>query len=111
MVRTTSGEDISFGAPQTVPGSALVNGSLPAAAAFPASLNLGGSKAAGGAQRIIRSVAGGTTLAQTDGGSIVQSAPSKLAPIRIQPLRPPKRWRWPNRPSSDFGSYSSAGFS
>lgn len=68
--RTVEAADIRFGAPQTLPGSVLVDASL-AAAAFPASLDLGGSKQVGGARGVLRNVAGNTTLAQTDAGKIV----------------------------------------
>lgn len=69
--RTINSEDVSHGAPGSMPGTAIATGTL-LGAAVAAVFNLGGSVIAGGARTPIRAVAGATTLAQTDSGSIVE---------------------------------------
>lgn len=68
--RISEAANITRNAPGTVDGAAMVALSL-IAASFPNLLNLGGTKQAGGNRSIFRNVAGNTTLAQTDSGTIV----------------------------------------
>lgn len=70
QTRNVEIQDLSFGAPGSLDGSAHVPGSL-LAATFPNLLNLGGSRQAGGNRSIFRTVAGNTTLAQSDAGTLL----------------------------------------
>lgn len=90
--RTTETDDLRIGADQTVPGAALVNDSLPAAA-FPTVLDLGGTKQAGGARDILQPIVGnhtflqanaGKTLEHTGGGAATWNVPALLAGTTVE---------------------------
>lgn len=70
-VRITETDNLGRNAPQSIPGSALIDGSL-TAGVFPALLNLGGTPQTGGSRSIVRNVGGNTTLVQSDSGNIVR---------------------------------------
>lgn len=90
--REVSGSDFSTNTAQSVPGTALVDDSLPAAA-FPTLLDIGGSKRAGGAREIQEDIAGnhaflqanaGKTIVHTGGAAASWDVPTLAAGTRIE---------------------------
>lgn len=78
--------DFSHGAPGSLSGTAIAAGTLLGSAAS-ATFDLGGATIAGGARTPIRPVAGATTLAQTDSGSIVQHTGASPATWQVPVLQ------------------------
>lgn len=85
--RTTETDDLRIGANQTVPGAALVNESLPAGA-FPASLDLGGTKQTGGGREIIQPIAGNHTFLQANAGKTLEHTGGGAATWDVPALLP-----------------------
>ncbi len=90
--RTIESDDLSFGAAQSLNASALVNESL-VAAAFPALLDLGGTKQAGGGRGIVQEITGthtflqansGKTLEHTGGAAVTWNVPALLPGTAVE---------------------------
>lgn len=86
-LRVTETDDLRINAAQTLPGTALVNGSLPAAA-FPALLDLGGTVQTGGGREIIEQIAGNHTFVQANAGKTLEHTGGSAATWNVPALLP-----------------------
>lgn len=85
QVRTASGANIAIGAPGSFPGSALAALSLPASA-FPNTLDLGGTKQAGGGRGILETISGNHTFLQANAGKVLEHTGAGAATWQVPAL-------------------------